>query len=476
MTRFVPFVAIALALLSAASAEAQETLPPYDALRAPLNPLTTRDLARLEPLMALGVAGVVEHDMPPLLPAIHYAVRIDAPPETVAAIVTQPEHFPELLPAVSEVIIEERRGDSVAYHWQWQTSVFSLGGRAMLTTYAPPASQRERGWRVVVERTEGDLGHGREVWRIRPTADGGTILALSTRMDLADANYVTRQMPNSGRSLSRSITMTTALAMVIRIQAEAEQRAGRPPRVLDTELRRPPIDVRPIEPMLAHADIVLIEAAGEQFRQSAVITRYPRREAQVRSVMGDPVAFSEALIQGSTATVTGQPAPGVVAFDWRYDMPLVGASGSMVMRERDDRVLELDATEGSMRGGQWRFETARMPSGATIVLGWAHFDVAEGNFVLRAICEADPTFHVGLGASTEIMMARAVRIRIDRIPEAEDHVPTWRVPETTPETAAAAAPPAGGRPPVLVRSAILRRTSPLRVRLQPPQALLDARR
>ena len=238
--------------------------------------------------------------------------------------------------------------------------------------------------------------------------------------------------------------------------------------MLDPELRRPAIDVRPLEPMLLHADIVLIEAAGEQFRQSAVITRYPRREAQVRSVMGDPVAFSEALIQGSTATVTGQPAPRTVAFDWRYDMPLVGASGSMVMREREDRVLELDATEGSMRGGRWRFETSRLPSGATAVLGWAHFDVAEGNFVLRAICDADPTFHVGLGASTEIMMARAVRIRIDRIPEAEDHVPTWRVPEApaTPETATASTPPTRGRPPVLLRSAILRRTTPLRARLR----------
>ncbi|MCA9606715.1 MAG: SRPBCC family protein [Myxococcales bacterium] len=468
MTRFVPPVAVALALLCTTPTEAQETLPPHDALRAPLHPLTSRDLARLEPLMALGVAGIVEHDMPPLLPAIHYAVRIDAPAETVAEIVATPEGFPELLPAVNEVRIEERRGNSVAYHWQWQTSVFSLGGRAMLTNYAPPAAQRERGWRVVVERTEGDLGHGREVWRIRPTDDGGTVLALSTRMDLADANYVTRQMPSSGRSLSRSITMTTALAMMLRVQAEAERRAGRPPRVLDPELRRPAIDVRPLEPMLLHADIVLIEAAGEQFRQSAVITRYPRREAQVRSVMGDPVAFSEALIQGSTATVTGQPAPRTVAFDWRYDMPLVGASGSMVMREREDRVLELDATEGSMRGGRWRFETSRLPSGATAVLGWAHFDVAEGNFVLRAICDADPTFHVGLGASTEIMMARAVRIRIDRIPEAEDHVPTWRVPEApaTPETATASTPPTRGRPPVLLRSAILRRTTPLRARLR----------
>lgn len=444
-----------LALLLSARATAQETLPPHDALRAPLNPLTGPDLERLAPLMAIGVAGVVEHDMPPLLPAIHYALTIDAPAETVAAILTRPEDFDELLPAVSEVRIEERRGNAVAYHWQWQTSVFSLGGRAVLTTFAPPPSQRERGWRIVVERTEGDLGHGREVWRIRPTGPGRSTLVLSTRMDLSDANYVTRQMPSSGRSLSRSITMTTGLAMVLRIQAEAERRAGRPARVLETELRRPAIDVRPLEPMLTHADVVLIEATADAFRQSAVVTRYPRREAQVRSIMADPVAFSEALIQGSTATVTEQPAPGAVEFDWNYDVPLIGARGTMVLREVAGGTIELDATEGAMRGGRWRFETSTLPSGATAVLGWARFDVSEGNFVLRAICSADPSFHVGLGASTEVMMARAVRIRVDRLREDEDHVPVWR----TPATVTATAPATVERPPVLVRSAVLRRAS-----------------
>ncbi|MCB9598528.1 MAG: SRPBCC family protein [Sandaracinaceae bacterium] len=457
---------MALALLCASSATAQETLPPHDPLRAPLNPLTPRQLERLAPLMAIGVAGVVEHDMPPLLPAIHYALEVNAPAQTVAELLTHPEHFPELLPAVSEVTIEERSGDSVAYHWQWQTSVFSLGGRAMLTTYAPPRQQLERGWRVVVERTEGDLGHGREVWRIRPDGPGRSTLTLSTRIDLSDANYVTRQMPQSGRSLSRSITMTTGLAMVLRIQAEAERRAGRPARALGDELRRPAIDVRPLEPLMLHADLVLIEAAGDQFRQSSVITRYPRREAQVRSVIGDPEAFAEALIQGSTATVTSQPAPGAVQFDWAYDMPMVGARGTMVLTERPGGgVIELDATEGSMRGGRWRFETSRLPSGATAVLGWAHFDVSEGNFLLRAICDADTSFRIGLGASTEVMMARAVRIRIDRIPEADDHVPTWRATLPPPPAAPVeAAPPVVQRPALLPRRAAaidLRRARPM---------------
>ncbi|MBX3269448.1 MAG: SRPBCC family protein [Sandaracinaceae bacterium] len=467
MTRSFPLAGL-LALAFAATAGAQPPAPPApptDALEAPLRPLSARDLDRLAPLMAVGVAAVVEHDMPPLLPAIHYALEVDAPARTVAELLSHPERFPALLPAIAEVTIEERRGDSVAYHWRIVSSVLTLGGRAMLTVYAPPDAAPARGWRIDVERTEGDLGRGREVWRVRPLGPDRSQLTLSTRVDLADANYVTRQMPQASRALSRTITMTTTLAMALRVQAEAERRAGRAPRALDGELRRPAVDVRTLEPLLLHADILAIEAAGDRFRQSTVITRYPRREAQVRSLIADPVAFSEALVQGSSATVTGQPAPDTIDFEWRYDSPIAGASGRMTLRERTDRVFELDATDGAMSGGRWRFETSRLPSGATAVVGWARFDVSEGNFLLRMICDLDPTFRIGLGASTEIMMSRALRIRIDRIPEADDHVPSWRA-AAPPATAALAAPRVV--PVIRVRDGLPR--APLPPRAADPEA------
>jgi len=410
-------------LLVPSLVRAQPERPPHDALVAPLRSFTARDVRRLSPLLDQGVVGMVEHDAPPLLPAIHFALRVDAPAREVAAILSHPERFGEFMPAVSEVTIEAREGDTTGYHWQWQTSVFQLGGQAMMTVYAPRAGQERRGWRIVVERTGGDLGHGREVWRVRPDGEGA-VVTLATRIDLADANYVTRQMPGAGRSLSRSITMTMGLGMILRAQGEAERRAGRPARTVDGPLRRPSIDPTTLEPLLRRGDLLLIEAAGTTLRQSTVLTRYERREAQVRSIMVDPVAFSEALINGSEARVTGHPTESSTEFEWRYDMPLVGASGTMRLTERDDAIIELEATGGAMSGGQWRFETGRLPSGATSVMGWASFDVSDSNFLLRAIDDADPSFSIGLSASTEVMMARAVRIRLHRMRPDEDHVPS----------------------------------------------------
>lgn len=423
VTRYLSWVVAVVCLATATDASAQER-PAHDALEAPLRGFTARDLSRLESLMADGAVGLVDHDTPPLLPGVHLAVPVDAPAHLIAEILTHPERYPDFMPALSEVVIDEREASTIAYSWRWQTSVFSLGGRAMQTVFAPPPRQTRRGWRIVVERTDGDLGHGREVWRIRPQGPNRSILTLSARMDLRDANSVTRTMAAAGRSLSRSITLAMGLGMVLRTQAEAERRAGRPPRAVDGELHRPAIDMRPLEPLLQRGDLILVEAAGTELRQAAVMTRYDRPEAQVRSIMLDPVAFAQALIQGSSASIAQARGEDGVRFDWRVDLPLIGTSGSMRLREREGGTVELDALEGAMQGGRWRFDTMELPSHATGVLGWARFEVADANFLLRAIVDADAGFRAGLSAATEVMMARALRIRLLMMRPDEVHVPS----------------------------------------------------
>jgi len=249
------------------------------------------------------------------------------------------------------------------------------------------------------------------------------MLTLSTRMDLRDANYVTQQMRAAGRSLSRSITMTLGLGMMLRAQAEAERRAGREARTVGSDLSRPAFEMARLEPLLRRGDVILVEAAGTELRQASVWTRYERPEAQVRSIMMDPVAFAQALIQGSSATISGERDEHGVDFEWRVDLPLVGTHGSMRLENLADGVIELQALEGAMHGGRWRFDTERLPSGATGVVGWARFEVADANFLLRAIVDADRGFRAGLSAATEVMMARALRIRLRLMRPDEVHVP-----------------------------------------------------
>lgn len=390
------------------AAAAQEQSP---ALDRPLRGFSPEEMARIEPLLDEGFVALVEHNQ--MLPGIHLAAIVEAPADSIADIVSQPASYPRFMPAVSDVEERERHEGTVAFAWRWRTSIFALGGEATLTRFSPPPAQRARGHRIVIERTSGDLGQGRDVWRIVPRGPRESLVTLSTRMDLREANYLTRNMGNASNSLSRSINLAMAFATLARTKIEAERRAGFAPPPSDRVLDRPNMDLRLLEPILRRGDLLLVEVDGTELVQAAVATRVPHPEARVRQIMLDPVSFTQALISGSQASVTQRGDDGTL-FDWRVDLPLVGTSGTMRLREVEDRRIHLDATDGAMAGGRWRFETLAAQPAVTVVLGWACFDVGDANFLLRAIVDADAAFRPGLSAATEVMMARALRIRLMR--------------------------------------------------------------
>lgn len=415
-------ILVALALLVAAPCSAQER-GSHDAGEAALRGFTRADLARIEPLLAQGVFGMVEHAQGDILPGIHLATEVEAPASVMADVLAHPDRYPTFMPALSAVTLRESEGGVTGFTWQWRTSVFTLGGEAMLTVFAPRSPNSPRGYRIILERTDGDLGHGREVWRIIPRGPGRCLVMLSSRMDLTDSNYVTRQMANASRSLSRSINLAMGFAMLLRARGEAERRVGFVRPELSDELSRPVVNLAALEPLMQRGDLLLVSAAGTQLRQAAVMTRYDRELAQVRDIMMNPVAFAQALIQGSSASIRESRDEEGVTFDWRVDLPIIGTGGSMLLSEPDPQTVVLSAREGAMQGGLWRFETGRLPSGATSVMGWAQFDVADVNFLLRAVVDADGGFRAGLSAATEIMMARALRIRLTREPATAGHGP-----------------------------------------------------
>src|SRR5690606_3037539 len=175
----------------------------------------------------------------------------------------------------------------------------------------------------------------------------------------------------------------------------------------------PPIDLARMDPLLRRGDLLFVEVAGIALRQTSVATRLSHPEARVRETLLDPVPFTQAPIAGRRATVRERDEDGTL-FDWSVDLPLIGTGGSMQLAEAGDRTIHLDATGGALNDGRWRFVTQRLPGGATGVLGWAAFDVGSANFLLRAIVEADASLRPGLSAATELMMARALRIRLMR--------------------------------------------------------------
>ncbi len=391
--------------------------PGDDAETARLGLLTRADRQVLAPHLRRGPVALIEFADDAELPAIIFATEVRAPAERVAAVVSDPSRYPRFMPALDSVEVRSRREGMLAYDWTWRTAVFTLRGSAVMTRYMAPHGRRDRPWRIEIRNTTGDLGTGRQMWRIYPEGPNRSLVVFSSRLDMRDANYLTRQIGRQ-RSINRTTNLSLAYVMMMGVRKEAERLAGAPPRPAGGDpapLRRPDVDIFALRFLLFRGDLVLMDMTGERLDQVAVLGRLHAPLEPAREIMTDPRAFGPALIPGSYANVVREE-DAEVDFAWGIDVPLVGTSGKMRLT-RADRIT-VDAIEGALTGGQWHFETPVYDWGEACVLGWGRFDPGDANWLIRMLVEGTPTLGHGIQAGTNLMVVRAIRSRTqDRVDE-----------------------------------------------------------
>jgi hypothetical protein len=415
MRGFAP--AVLIAVVTATAATHLHAQPPkrYDARTERLQGLTRPDLAQLEPQLQTGVVGLIEFADTEAdhLPGINVAAIVHAPASAVVALIKKPEAYPNFMRTLDHVELVHRDARATVYDWRWQMSLLSLGGRNAMTVYEPPPSRPESGYRVTIDSQSGDFGKGRISLRVLPRGAQESLLVISMRLDLRTANYVARQLAQAARSINRSANMSLAYTMLLSFRREAEQRAGyAAPARSAVALHKPELATGPLLPLLSRGDLVLLDMSGDRLNQIAVLGLIPRARALVREVMLDTDAFGSALMPGSEATVVEKRA-NVTTFDWDIDLPFVGVSGRMRMREGDP-VVAVDAVDGALQGGRWNFETLELSREATMITGWASFDLRNSSWFLRALTDADPYLGHGMSAASQVMLMRALRSRTNK--------------------------------------------------------------
>ena len=387
----------------------------YDARTERLPGLTKADLGLLEGQLQNGPVGLIEFADTDEgeLPGINLAAIVHAPASTLVALVQKPEAYPRFMRTLDEVEIVHRNAGAVVYDWRWQMSLLSLEGRNAMTVYPPPPARPELGHRVTIDSQSGDFGVGRMSLRVLPRGAQESLLVVSMRLDLRTANYVARRLARAARSINRSANMALAYTMLLSFRREAEARARyTPPAPATTALHKPAFDARGALPLLVRGDLVLLDMSGDRLNQISVFGLINRQRSLVREVMVDTDAFGSALMPGSEAVVVDR-RDGVTTFDWDIDLPLVGVSGRMRMREGDP-VVAVDAIDGALRGGRWNFETVELAREATMITGWARFDLRNTSWFLRALTDADPYLGHGMSAASQVMLMRALRSRANK--------------------------------------------------------------
>jgi hypothetical protein len=284
-----------------------------------------------------------------------------------------------------------------------------MQGRNVMTVYKTTPGQPDAASRVTIDSEQGDLGKGRFLFRIH-TRGKESLLVLSMRLDLREANYVARQVAKAARSINRSANVALAFSLALHVRREAERMAHyQRPATAPHGLRKPSIDVVRLAPLLNRGDLLLFDMPSDALEQITVAGVIARSQPDVQNIMRDASAFGSALLPGSKAEVVSQE-PGATTFDWMIALPLVGVSGRMRLAEQAN-LLTVDATAGALQGGRWLFELTPVSAEGTLVTGWARFDFHNSTWLLEKLLSADPYLGHGITGAAEIMLMRAVRSR-----------------------------------------------------------------
>ncbi|HEX4354851.1 MAG TPA: hypothetical protein VHZ95_18095, partial [Polyangiales bacterium] len=342
-----------------------------DARQERLDGFSKDDLQRIGPELGHGVVALVEFadQNADRLPAIDIALPVQANAELLTKIASDPASYPRYMPALDSVKVVAKHDNSIVYDWAFDLAVLQMRGRNVMTSY--PATRPDAGSRITIDSEEGDLGRGRFLFRIYPRGDS-SLLVVSVRLDLREANFVARQVAKAARSVNRSANIALAFSMAMHLGSEAERQAGhvRAPSAAH-ELKKPTVDIPRLAPLLNRGDLLLLEANGAQLDQVTVIGAIGQNASKVSSVMRDAKAFGSSLVPGSKAEVVSQVGP-ITTFDWNIALPLIGVSGRMKLTDRAP-MMSIDATDGALVGGRWLFDVTPVAPEATLVTGWARF-------------------------------------------------------------------------------------------------------
>ncbi len=397
-----------------ATASAQATADaPVRAVNARLDTLTARDRAALSPLLDRGPIAFVgfanSHD----LPSIVLATRVAASPTCVTRVLSDPARFPDFMSGLQSTNVESRRDDEVIYGWTWQLGLLHMRGRTNVMILPPPptnASHR-RSRLVAMQVLEGDLGHGRMLWRSYPEPGGTSLLVFSSRIDMRDANYLTRRMSAGGNSVNRSVNISLAYVMMMSVKVEAERRLGIAPPPPDAllDLEEPEVDLNLLAPLLARGDIAAVDLSGGRTQQLSVFSRSWRSASVVWPIMTNPESFGRSLVAGSRAEVVSRTENGAT-FDWSIPIPIVGSAGRMTLAHEEHHV-SVNGVSGHLSESQWRFRMHRLPWGEAAVIGWSRFDPGDASWMIESLVRDTVHFREGLALAGKIMIVRSLRSR-----------------------------------------------------------------
>lgn len=364
----------------------------------------------LAPHLSAGPVLLVDFARKPALHGLHLVMHVNASADRTFHMVADPKNHRRLLPLLQKVSVKDRKGLSQGYSWSGRMALMNLQGTASVVALRSPKPSRAH--RIDMRHLTGDLGEGRTLWRIYPTSKGTCTVVISSRIDLRDANYITRTLGRGKRGMNRSMNITLLVMMGLEAKRHVETNT-----VMHTE-SHPELTVAhttALMPLLVRGDLLFLRLHHDQLERLETLAYQGTDRNRVEKVLHDPMEFMPYLMPGAYAKTLTSTAEQTT-FKWGMSMPLIGTSGVMRLLDRGPGVV-VQALSGALEGGWWRFEPHCINGGITVLHANARFDPTKVSWLLQAIVGNSAPLKYGIAAGSHIMAVRAVRSRVHRMHE-----------------------------------------------------------
>jgi ribosome-associated toxin RatA of RatAB toxin-antitoxin module len=176
-------------------------------------PCPAQELVSLAPLLARGMVVLVDENRGGRLRQVTAVESLAAPAARVLAAVSNPEIYPAMVKAVSDVKIESKTEEATEFSWTLGFSVFSLSSRNRMTR-TPDG--------VAIEGLDGNFAGARWRWQLAGADGGRTIVAYHGFVNIDATTYILKMSLRREPYLEHGIMTGSDMVMLRAIRRAVE--------------------------------------------------------------------------------------------------------------------------------------------------------------------------------------------------------------------------------------------------------------
>lgn len=341
---------------------------------------------------------------------------LEGPPAKVWDALMQVEKYPKFLKTLVSLKVTANKRGTIAYNWEMDVPLINLKG-----------SRLQRGKRphlVQVRGQGGNLRGSQERWELYPV-DGGkrTIAALYRALDIETAGILLSTMVKLEPSMDQGIALSTGFVHMRGLAAHIagqpvdrpapKARTGAVPPFQSLDLGAGELSLARLQPLLKHGQIALIESYPDgALKQVALFAEVQAPREKMAKIIQDPAKYPEFIHTFARQDVTKAP-DGRLRLDWELEVPLQNVEGISMMTIEADGSVDVQATDGDLKRGRWRWEFIPMGESLVIPIHYAYSDVREASWVIKRIVDKQPLYEHGIVIASGTIAMTAMKARAE---------------------------------------------------------------